>query len=112
MDHGTFCGTAQNTLRKGIIIRGKRAKALRRLAAQYVVTMMKKKLSDGHNVYNQAMNCKGWGPAPDDKGFPIQDTDGTPLMKIIDKPGTITCAWHWRVMYQQLKKRWTRKGGM
>jgi len=89
------------------IMRGKRAKALRKLAATYVTTIMKKSLGDGYNVYNRAMNSKGWDSQLDDKGLPMKDPDGVLLMKVVNKPGTITSDWKWRNLYRILKKRWT-----
>lgn len=91
-------------------MRGKRAKFLRNLAASYVVGTMNKKLGEGCNEYNQAMNRIDWEPQLDDQGHPMKDPEGVALMKPAKAPGTITSAWHWRVMYRQLKKWWVRNG--
>jgi hypothetical protein len=85
---------------------GKRAKRLRRAALVYIVTKMKAKASEGYNEYNQAMNRFDWAPVVDAEGFPIKDPEGLGLKKPEKAPGTITCAWKWRVMYQSMKKRW------
>ena len=85
---------------------GKQAKRLRRMALAFIEGPMKAKASDGFNEYNQAMNRIDWEPQLDDDSFPMKDPDGVPLMKPGKFPGTITCAWKVRVMYQMLKYRW------
>ena len=92
---------------------GKRAKKLRQLALNYVLTVLKKSAGEGKDVYNQAMNRIDWAPQLDDEGLPVKDPDGYPLMKPDKFPGTLTCAWKWRVMYQSLKQQWKcgPKGG-
>jgi hypothetical protein len=67
---------------------------------------MKAKASDGYNEYNQAMNCLGWTAQLDGDGMPMKDPDGQFLQTIKKKPGTLTCAWKLRVMYQGLKNQW------
>jgi hypothetical protein len=62
------------------------------------------KLGDGYNTYNQAMNRLDWVPMVDDDGFPMKDGDGQPLIKPDKQPGTITCAWKYRVAYKQFKR--------
>ena len=84
---------------------GSRAKKLRRIATEYVVGAMKKGAGEGYNEYHQAMNHIEWEPMLDDNGHPLM-VGGSPTMKPGKHPGTITCAWHVRVMYQQLKTRW------
>jgi hypothetical protein len=71
---------------------------------------MKKSAGEGYNEYNQAMNRVDWEPQLDNNGHPMMDPGGTALMKPGKFPGTITCVWHVRVMYQQLKKRWKARG--
>jgi hypothetical protein len=92
---------------------GKRAKKLRKMAALIVVKTMKAKLSDGYNEYNHAMNRIDWEPQLDSKGFPMKDPDGVGLMKPGKFPGTLTCAWKWRVLYKMMKHQWMSgpKGG-
>ena len=89
-------------------MRRTRAKKLRKLAAQYVVSVMKKKYFDGWNEYHQAMNCVSWEPQLNDNGYPMFDPEGAVLLKPGFVPGTITCAWHVRVLYKKLKSRWVR----
>jgi hypothetical protein len=75
--------------------------------ARHIVTgPMKAKASDGYNEYNQAMNCLGWTAQLDGEGLPMKDPDGQFLKTIEKRPGTITCAWKVRVMYQALKNQW------
>jgi hypothetical protein len=89
-------------------MRGSRAKKLRRLAAEYVVGAMKKSAGEGYNEYHQAMNHIEWEPMLDpETGYPVM-VGGQATLKPAKHPGTITCAWHVRVMYQQLKKQWVR----
>jgi hypothetical protein len=88
---------------------GKQAKKLRRMAVAMVTGPMKSKVSDGLNEYNQAMNCLGWTRQLDADGLPMQDPDGGFLRTLEKKPGTITCAWKVRVMYQALKAQWKAK---
>jgi hypothetical protein len=83
-------------------MRGKRAKQLRVLAMR-VLRQEGISGGEGVNEYNQAMNRMDWEPMLDDDGFPMLDGDGQPLMKPGYAPGTITCAWKFRVMYQNLK---------
>jgi len=91
-------------------MRGKRAKKLRRIALQYVLTVMKKSAGEGRNEYNQAMNRIEWEPMLNpETSHPMMDPDGFPLMKPGKAPGTITSAWHWRVMYKSLKKQWKNR---
>jgi hypothetical protein len=85
------------------IMRGKKAKRLRRLAG----TLCRQegiKLGEGYNTYNQAMNRIDWVPQLDDKGYPMMDPEGVPMMKTDQCPGTVTCAWKVRVMYKGLKR--------
>lgn len=86
-------------------MRGTRAKKLRKLATQYVVGVMKKSAGEGYNKYNQAMNRFEWEPQLNDDGHPLM-VDGRPTMKPVQAPGTLTCAWHVRTLYQEMKKRW------
>jgi hypothetical protein len=88
---------------------GKQAKRLRRMAAVVVVKTMKVKLSDGFNKYNQAMNCLGWTNQVGDDGIAMKDPEGQFLKTLEKKPGTLTCAWKFRVMYQALKAQWKSK---
>jgi len=90
-------------------MRGKRAKALRKLAEKYTVGIMKKKISDGYGLYHTAMNKIEWQPQLDDAGLPMRDPDGVPLIKPGPAPGTITSAWQWRVLYRRLKKQWQKR---
>jgi hypothetical protein len=85
---------------------GKRAKKLRRAALVYITTKLEASAGEGHNEYNQAMNRYTWAPALDADGFPVKDPEGVGLMTPEKSPGTITCAWKWRVMYQSMKKLW------
>ena len=85
---------------------GKIAKRLYRMAVSIVTGPMKGKISDGYNEYNQAMNCLAWEPQLDSDGFPMRDPDGHFLKTITKNPGTITCAWKIRGMYQALKHQW------
>jgi hypothetical protein len=91
-------------------MRGKRAKHLKLIATQYVVSVMKKGAGEGYNEYHQAMNRIEWQPQLKDNGHPMLDPDGVALMKPGKAAGTITSAWHVRVMYQGLKKQWVRNG--
>lgn len=86
-------------------MRGSRAKKLRRIALEYVVGIMKKSAGEGYNEYNQAMNRIEWETVLDKNGHPVI-VGGQAMKKPGKAPGTITCAWHTRVMYKQLKKRW------
>jgi hypothetical protein len=95
--------------RRKLKMRGKRAKKLRQMALHYVLTVLKKSAGEGYNKYNHAMNCMGWTRQLDADGFPMQDPDGGFLRTLEKKPGTLTCAWHTRVMYLSLKKRWKCK---
>jgi hypothetical protein len=88
---------------------GSRAKKLRRVALDYVLTIMKVSAGEGKDVYNHAMNRIDWMPQLDSDGFPMKDPDGVPLMKPDKFPGTLTNAWKWRVLYRSLKAQW--KGG-
>lgn len=88
---------------------GKRAKKLYRIAASYVVGTMKKSAMEGHNEYNQAVNMVDWEPQLDNDGLPMKDPEGMGLLKPGKFPGTITCVWHTRVMYQNLKRRWKQR---
>jgi hypothetical protein len=91
-------------------MRGKRAKLLRKAAASVCQNILKVKLSDGYNVYNQARNMRGWVPMTDADGFPMKDPDGTPLKKLVDDlPGTITSAWKFRTMYKNLKAQYKKR---
>ena len=90
-------------------MRGTQAKKLRRLATEYVVGAMKKGAGEGYNEYHQAMNHIEWEPKLDDNGHPLM-IGGQATMVPGKHPGTITCAWHVRTMYQQLKTRWKRRG--
>ncbi len=83
-------------------MRNKRAKTLRAVAAQMLIKEGVK-LGEGYNKYNQAMNRIHWEPQLDEKGFPMMDPEGMPLMKPAQFPGTITCAFKHRVLYQKLK---------
>lgn len=87
-------------------MRNKVAKKLRRAALAMVTGPMKAEAKDGYNEYNQAMNCLSWAPQRDADGYPTFDPDGYPLKTLEKKPGTITCAWKVRVMYQALKSQW------
>lgn len=91
-------------------MRGKRAKYLRRMAAELVIRDGAKGLGEGYNEYHQAMNMIQWGPQLDESGLPMLDPEGMALMKPDKFPGTITNAWKWRVMYRTLKRMWKRNG--
>jgi hypothetical protein len=81
------------------------------MATEYVVGVMKKGAGEGYNEYHQAMNHMEWEPMIDpDTGHPVM-VGGQATMKPGKYPGTITCAWHVRTMYQQLKERWKRRAG-
>jgi hypothetical protein len=82
---------------------GEKAKRLRRLAGALIVKEGIK-MGDGYNKYNQAMNRMDWEPMLDADGYPMKDPEGVGLMKPTKQPGTLTCAWKFRVMYQNLKK--------
>ena len=84
-------------------MRGIKAKKLRKLAT---LLCQKEgiKLGEGYNQYNQAMNRLDWEPVTDPDGNVARDGDGLPMMKPGKAPGTITCAWKWRIMYQNLKR--------
>jgi hypothetical protein len=97
-------------LERGILMRGKRSKHLMNIARQYVAGVMKKGAGEGYNEYHQAMNRIDWEPQLKENGHPMLDPDGHALMKPAKAPGTITCAWHVRVMYQGLKKQWIKNG--
>jgi hypothetical protein len=84
-------------------MRGKRAKKLRKLAA-YMCEKDGIKLGEGYNQYNQAMNRIDWEPQLMDDSMPMLDPEGVPLMKPTKQPGTITTAWKFRTMYQNLKR--------
>lgn len=88
---------------------GKVAKKLRRMAAVIVTVTMKAKLSDGFGQYNQAMNCLGWTNQVGKDGMAVKDPEGQFLKTLEKRPGTITSAWKWRVMYQALKGQWKSK---
>jgi len=88
-------------------MRGSRAKKLKRIATEYVVRVLKKSAGEGYNEYNQAMNRIEMQPALDENSHPIM-VGGQATLIPAKAPGTITCAWHVRVMYQQLKQRWKR----
>jgi len=89
-------------------MRGSRAKKLHRIATEYVVGVLKKGAGEGYNEYHQAMNMIEWEPMLDpNTGHPVM-VGGQATMKPSKFPGTITCAWHVRTMYQQLKTRWKR----
>jgi hypothetical protein len=84
-------------------MRGKKAKKLRKLAMSL---LHKEGMSagEGFNQYNQAMNRMEWEPQLDDDGLPLMDPEGQPLMKPGYAPGTLTTAWKFRTMYQNLKR--------
>ena len=86
-------------------MRGKRSKTLKKLADQFVLSGGHS-LGEGATEYNQAMNCRAWVPAYEMDGSRKRAPDGTPLLKPIMNPGTLTTKWIWRNVYQQLKKRW------
>jgi len=92
---------------------GRVAKRLRKMATQVVTVTMKAKMSDGYGEYNQAMNCLGWTNQVGSDGMAMKDPEGQFLKTLEKRPGTITSAWKWRVMYQALKQQWKRgpKGG-
>jgi hypothetical protein len=95
-------------------MRGKRAKALRKLATQICVEILKIKPGQDYGVYNQANNCRGWAPALDSKGNVIFGPDGMALKQLVNTlPGTVTCGYRHRVVYQTLKRRYktSDKGG-
>ena len=85
---------------------GKQSKKLYKMAVALVTGPLKAKVSDGYNEYNQAMNMIQWEPQLDDQSLPMLDPEGHALMKPGKFPGTITCAWKVRVMYQALKAQW------
>jgi hypothetical protein len=97
---------------EGSNMNGRRAKKLRRAAAVMCTDVLNIKLGDGYNEYNQANNCVGWQMVMDDDGFPRKDPEGKPLMAVVNTlPGTCTCAWKLRTMYQNLKREYIKRRG-
>jgi hypothetical protein len=90
-------------------MRGSRAKKLYRAAVSMVVGHMKKGASEGRNEYHQAMNRIEFEPQLGEDSLPMMDPEGFALMKPGKFPGTITCAWHVRTMYQSMKKQWKQR---
>jgi hypothetical protein len=88
---------------------GKQAKKLYKMAEAMVTGPLKAKLSDGYNEYNHAMNRLTWTNQVDSDGCAMKDPDGQFLKTLEKAPGTITCAWKVRVMYQALKAQWKAK---
>lgn len=87
-------------------MRGKRAKKLRKLAQEVLTQVMGDKMSDGYNEYMQARNCTSWVPAYDKDGMLMLHPDGTPMIQLSHKePGTVTCGWKFRVLYNNMKGR-------
>lgn len=86
-------------------MRNKRAKQLRKLAAN-VVEANGGHLMEGYNRYNQETNCHAFEVATDAKGLPMGDTHGKPLLKHTLVPGTIHLTWKRRLIYQHIKKLW------
>ena len=85
-------------------MRGKRAKLLRKQAAQLV-----KDLPPEQNEYRQDMNCISWKQAFDPDGKPMFDGDGTPLIKPYNAPGTLHHMQPFMIMYKIMKKRHYQK---
>lgn len=85
-------------------MRGKRAKKLRKQAELYVKNVEKKPLGTGYNSYSYIENRIDWVPQLDDKGYPMIDPDGQPLMKPAKVPGTIFNDYLVRKIYHALKK--------
>ena len=85
-------------------MRGLRAKKLRELAKVYVLKQEKKPLNTGYNEYRYIENRIDWEAQLDDKGYPLMDPEGLPLMKTTKVPGTCFTAYLFRMVYQRLKK--------
>lgn len=97
-------------------MRGKRARLLRAMAVTVCKYMVKDQdgkpisLGAGYNEYNQANNRTGWSTAKDGAGNIMYDPDGMALKQVVNNlPGTITCAWKLRVIYQNLKREYKYK---
>jgi hypothetical protein len=88
-------------------MRGTRAKKLRKLAMAICTDVLDVKPGEGFNDYHQQDNCRGWAPALDGAGKVMYDGDGIALKQLTHTlPGTITCAYRLRVIYQALKRRY------
>ena len=67
-------------------------------------------MGEGYNEYNQAANCRGWETAIGKDGNTLLDPEGYPLKQLVNTlPGTVTCAYRFRVIYQTLKKHYKRR---
>ena len=91
---------------------GKRAKKLRREAAEYVLTVLKKGWGDGFGTYAYDDNRVGWTPMLDKDGYQMKDPDGVLLKTVKKVAGTIRCGWYTRVVYKALKKSWRHSHGV
>lgn len=85
-------------------MRGSRAKKLRKTAERVVIEILDESPGKGYNEYNQIENRLVMEQPIDKDGMPMTDPEGMPLIAPVPKPGTITCAWLLRIVYQRLKK--------
>lgn len=80
-------------------MRGKRAKALRRMARAMLLDRGINPDADA-NKYRQLQNCHAWVPDPG-----VRDPDGgSPMLRHTLAPGTALCLNPWRVLYRVLKR--------
>jgi hypothetical protein len=104
-------------------LNNKRAKYLRKLARTICITENIGP-GDGYNEYNQLENCVCWAaafadgkpptwddPEKDENRLPALDPEGHKLIAPYRRPGTITTAWRFRMIYQNLKRLWKETGG-
>jgi hypothetical protein len=106
---------------------GLTAKRLRQLAYQICIASGESP-GEGANSYNQESNCVSWEPAykdgyrhdfSDSEAAPLvnacheraTDPDGTPLLGMYYKPGTIHHAHRPTLIYKHLKKLWRKTRG-
>ena len=87
-------------------MRGTRAKTLRRQAAEYVLTVLKKSHGEGYGTYGYEQNKISWTPMLDKDGNQMKDPDGVLLKTVKKVAGTIRCGWKTRVVYKALKNKW------
>jgi hypothetical protein len=87
-----------------------RAKYIRRVAEK-VLAATKYKMSDGHGLYHRDNNHIVWEPKFDENGLRVKDPEGKMLLEPVKKPGTIHCAWNYRILYKSLKKLWKDTSG-
>jgi len=81
---------------------GKRAKRLRRRAAEICISQNIPPGKD-HNAYRQIKNCHALEVMEDKDGKPMQDVDGRNLLKPVLHPGTVVAASPWKRIYRWLK---------